>query len=83
MPQEDGINVTEMLIDIKTDISKLSTKLDALDSTTTKADKALEMATQNENELKNLRNLYMKAVEIIGGGVVVSLVVFMVEQLLG
>lgn len=65
-----------MLISIKEDISRLNAKFESMESSSDKADKALEKSIQNENDIGNLKGLYYKTVEVLGGGVVASILVY-------
>lgn len=81
MQDKDEINVTEMLISIKSDISRINAKLENMENSSNKADKALEKSVQNENDLSNLKSLYIRTVEVIGGGLLASILVYIFQSL--
>lgn len=80
MPDNGEINVLEMLINIKTDISSIKTQLSGLNKTQEDARLALTLAKENKSEINQMKRLNNWIVTSVVVGIVFPIVVSLVQH---
>lgn len=77
----DGINVTKTLIEIKTDVAKINAKIDDLSEINSKAEKALAMANENKHNLDRLSQTQSWLVGILITGLCIPILMILIHKL--
>lgn len=80
--EENEFNATKTLIDIKTDIARISTKIDGLNELTNKTEKALELANENKKEIERITKIQNWIIATIVTGVGAPIIVTIIKGLL-
>ncbi|EEI72649.1 MAG: hemolysin XhlA family protein [Lentilactobacillus hilgardii] len=75
----EQINFTKTLIDIKTDVARISTKLDDLNAISNKADRALETATETQREIDQLSKIQNWLIATLVTGIGTPILIIIVK----
>lgn len=76
----DEINMTEMLIGIKEDISSIKQQLNDQADLDEKADKALSKSIENEHRIDNLTHINYALISLVAAGIFVPLIIYLIEK---
>lgn len=80
MPDKGEINVLEMLINIKTDISSIKTQLNGFNKTQEDARQALTLAEESHDEIAGMKRLNNWIITSVVVGIVFPIVVSLIEH---
>ncbi|MFT8813208.1 hemolysin XhlA family protein [Oenococcus sp.] len=80
MTEPQGINVTQMLIDIKEDVATIKQKVDDLSSADEKADKALAKSIENEHNISRLSTVQNWLIATMITAVVLPIGIYLIEK---
>ncbi len=82
MHEHEEVNVTQTLMDIKADIARISTKIDGLKEVSEKAEKALEMAGENQRSIDRIGKIQNWIIATVIAGIGVPIIVAIVKALI-
>ena len=76
------INVMETLMTIREDIASINTKLDDMENTDKKADRALAKAIENEHRIGQISIIQNWFISLTIAGILIPIIIDLIEKLI-
>ncbi|MEE8825060.1 hemolysin XhlA [Lentilactobacillus sunkii] len=80
MSEKEPFNVTTTLMEIKTEVARISAKLDDLNGVSSKAEKALSAADENQRDIDRLTKVQNWIITTIVAGIAIPVLMILIKS---